>query len=99
MDIKGDKGFLSPKEEKLSGYINPINILDFDCHAERLAADGELDEIREMMALDPYELPHDVRAELPVRLERAEVRSYISRAIAKERAIRSGIEDILGYGS
>lgn len=89
MQLDGQKAYLDIKEQKLSGYSSPIDITEFDFHAERLVVDGELDDLHEMSSLDPHELTHEQRASLPSLLETYEMKSMIVRGRAREVALRA----------
>ncbi len=89
MEKRGNKVYLTPQEAKDSGFQSPIDLEEFDLHAERTAADAELDRINELLAdvgedLAPKELHSD--------LSRAYSRSRVTRLIAKEWAIDSLID-------
>lgn len=91
MEKHGNKVFLTPQEQRDSGYQSPINLDDFDLHGERSAADAEKDRLDALQAdvgedLLPKELHSDV--------VRAHARSEITRFIAREWALESAIASI-----
>lgn len=90
MEICGDNCFLTPHEQRESGYGSPIDMLQFDLHTERTSADKLLDQVAEMRAAD------DVTEGAIIALQkRAQARSDIARAIGKELATRTLVTDSL----
>ena len=90
MEIRGDNCYLTPLEQRESGYDSPIDMLQFDLHEERRSADMMLDRVAEMRAAD------DITEGSIIALQkRAQARSTIARTIGKELATRTLVTDSL----
>lgn len=84
MEIRGDNCFLTPLEQRESGYSSPIDMNSFELDGERFSADAMLDRVAEMRAAD------DITEGSIIALQkRAQARSIIARAIGKELATRT----------
>lgn len=86
MEKRGKKVYLTIQEQILSGYPSPIDVDEFDKHKERVAAETEIDRLEAMQAADDDELTHEERASLPANLERARMKSKITRGIGATMA-------------
>lgn len=90
MEIRGDNCYLTPLEQRESGYDSPIDMLQFDLHEERMSADAMLDQVAEMRAAD------DITEGAIIALQkRAQARSNIARSIGKELATRTLVANSL----
>ncbi|HSX27175.1 MAG TPA: hypothetical protein VLG25_00135 [Patescibacteria group bacterium] len=89
MEFKGNKLYLTPEEQRQSGYSSPIDMGSFDLHTEHLRVDGEMDRLSQLAALDPHELSSEERASVPVEFTKAQTRWRIVHGITKELSTRT----------
>ena len=96
MERRGNLVYLTPYEQLKTGYNSPINLDEFDLHAERESADAELDRIdqEQSQASDSWFGRGYFVSTYERALARSQLTRNIGKSVARDTLILEGIAEI-----
>jgi hypothetical protein len=99
MERRGKFVYLTPYEQRSTGYSSPIDLDTFDLHAEREAADAELDRLEQEQAAvddDAFQTEH-FKSVYEAPLARSVLTHEIGKSVARDTLVAEGLTEIENF--
>lgn len=96
MERRGKFAYLTPYEQRSTGYSSPIDLDSFDLHGEREAADAELDQLEQEQAAvddDAFQTEH-FKTAYESTLARSRLTREIGKSMARDTLVSDGLTEI-----